>query len=62
MEVMMNGVSFNRELCSKMSKKQFLEAHEKVFFLDRSVEDRRKILSDVYSIIKNKSFSGKGLS
>ena len=61
MEVVMNGVSFNRDLCSKMTKKQILEAHEKSCFLDRNIEDRRKILTDVYSIIKGKSVANEGL-
>lgn len=62
MEVVMNGVSFNRDLCSKMTKKQFLEAHEKTYFLDRNIEDRRKILTDVYSVIKGESVINEGLS
>lgn len=61
MEVVMNGVSFNRDLCSKMTKKHFLEAHEKSCFLDRNIEDRRIILTDVYSIIKGKSVANEGL-
>lgn len=62
MEVVMNGVSFNRDICSKMTRKQFLAAHENVFFLDRDIEDRRKILMDVYSIIKGKLVTEEGLS
>ena len=61
MEVIMNGVSFNRELCAKMTRMQFLEAHENTYFLDRNIEDRRKILTDVYSIIKGKSMTNEGL-
>ena len=62
MEVVMNGVSFNRDLCSKMTKKQFLENKKKTYFLDRNIEDRRKILTDVYSIIKGESVTNEGLS
>lgn len=61
MDVIMNGVSFNRDVCAKMTSKQFLEAHENAYFLDHNIEDRRKILTDVYSIIKGKSVTNEGL-
>lgn len=59
MEVKVNGISFNAELCRKMKKKEFVEHHEKSFFLDKSKEDRCKILEDIYSIITGKPESQK---
>lgn len=53
--MVMNGVSFNDDLCAAMSKGDFIKLHEESFFLDKSVKDRRKILSDAYDVM----FSGK---
>ena len=45
------GVTFNERLVRKMKKKEFVDMHKKVFFLDRTAEDRESLLSDIYDRI-----------
>lgn len=45
------GVTFNERLVRKMKKKEFVDIHKKVFFLDRTAEDRESLLSDIYNRI-----------
>ncbi len=45
-------VNFNEEAIRKMTYPQFEEAHIKVLWLDRDVETRKKMLSEVYGLIK----------
>lgn len=50
MGLKVNGVSFSVELCSGMSKKEFIKRHSG-HFEGMSNEDRTKILSDTYDKI-----------
>jgi len=52
------GVTFNEELVRKMKKKDFVNIHKKVFFLDRSPENREKLLSEIYDRICHVSGHG----
>lgn len=45
------GVTFNEKLVRKMKKKEFVDMHKKVFFLDRTAENRESLLSDIYDRI-----------
>lgn len=42
------GVAFNVELCSKMSKEEFIEHHKDAFWRDRNEVTRKKMLADCY--------------
>lgn len=55
-----SGVSFNDEECLKMTRKQFVKAHEDKFYLDRPVEERRIILDDAYSIMEGNKLNDLG--
>jgi hypothetical protein len=46
------GVYFNDANIALMKKKDFVELHINVIFLDREEEDRRNMLSDIYDKIK----------
>lgn len=50
-ELIFEGIAFNRSLCSKMSKKEFISRHESLF-PDRDKEEREKLLSDIYLQLK----------
>ena len=54
------GVSFNEELIRKMEKEEFIDQHIDVWFPDRSVAQRRKILSDIYKKVAGKGKDDKG--
>ena len=54
----LNGVSFNEELCLKMSKKEFVKSHVDSLYLDRSKEDREKLLDFAYDKMKGKKVDG----
>lgn len=45
------GVNFNEQSVRKMKKKDFIDAHKSVFWLDRDEKEREKMLSDVYDTI-----------
>lgn len=45
------GVTFNERIVRKMKKKEFVDIHKKVFFLDRTAENRESLLSDIYDRI-----------
>lgn len=45
------GVSFAEPAVKQMTKEAFVEAHKKVFWLDRDEKEREKMLSDVYDTI-----------
>jgi hypothetical protein len=46
-------VTFVDSAVRGMKKKDFIDAHMNIYWLDRSEEDRRKMLSDVYDTIKS---------
>lgn len=46
------NVTFNDDLVKKMKKREFIEMHKKLFFLDRPLEDREKMLAEIYDDIK----------
>ena len=45
------GVTFNEELVRNIKKKDFIDMHKRVFYLDRSIENRETLLSDIYDKI-----------
>lgn len=45
------GITFNEERVKKMKKRDFIDAHKKVFFLDRTLEERERTLSAIYDDI-----------
>lgn len=45
------GVTFNEKLVRRMKKKEFVDIHKKVFFLDRTAENRENLLSGIYDRI-----------
>lgn len=45
------GVTFNEKIVRKMKKKEFVDMHKKVFFLDRTADNRESLLSDIYDRI-----------
>lgn len=45
------GVTFNERIVRKMKKKEFVVTNKKVFFLDRTAENRESLLSDIYDRI-----------
>jgi hypothetical protein len=54
------GVIFADDNVALMKKKDFIDLHMNVAFLDREEEDRRNMLSDIYDKIKGvKKPSGK---
>lgn len=48
------GVNFNPEVVRAMDKREFIERHKGVFFLGRDVDQRERMLSDIYDRIKGK--------
>lgn len=50
--MIVEGVNFNSCLVLKMKKRDFIDQHKRVFYLDRPMEDREKILSEIYDKIK----------
>lgn len=48
------GVTFIDSAVLQMKKKEFIEKHLNVFWLDRNEEDRKKMLSDAYDMIKDR--------
>lgn len=45
------GINFIEEVIKHMEKGKFIAIHENVYFLDRELNERRKILSDIYNRI-----------
>lgn len=50
------NVTFNDDLVKKMKKRKFIEMHKNLFFLDRPLEDREKMLAEIYDDIKGVKF------
>lgn len=51
MNVCFEKVSFSVDYAKSVTKEEFIELHVGVFWLDRSEDVRRKMLSDAYDII-----------
>ena len=51
MNVCFDKVSFSVDYAKSVTKEEFIERHVDVFWLDRSEDVRRKMLSDAYDII-----------
>lgn len=51
MSIRIECVSFSVEYAKSVTKEEFIERHVGVFWLDRSEDVRRKMLSDAYDII-----------
>lgn len=49
------GVAFVEEVCSKMSKEEFIEHHKDAFWQDRDEKTRLKMLADVYERMTGKT-------
>lgn len=52
--MIVEGVTFIEPAVKQMKKKDFIEAHKDVFWLDRKPEEREKMLSDAYDAITGK--------
>lgn len=50
--MIINGVNFNVELVKAMKKKAFIDAHAKVLFLNKDIEERKLLLGKIYEEIK----------
>ena len=51
MSIRIECVSFSVEYAKSVTKEEFIERHVEVFWLDRSEDVRRKMLSDAYDIL-----------
>lgn len=49
--MIIEGVYFVVEECSKMTKEEFVNNFIDVFWLDKPRKERKKILSDAYALI-----------
>ncbi|RGM26962.1 hypothetical protein [Bacteroides sp. OM08-17BH] len=49
--MIVEGVTFNEEKVKKMKKRDFIDSHKGVYFLDRAIEEREKVLSSIYDDI-----------
>jgi hypothetical protein len=49
--MIIEGVTFVEPAVKQMKKKEFIDAHKDVFWLDREPKEREKILSDAYDAI-----------
>lgn len=49
--MIVEGISFNEERVKSMKKRDFINIHKNVFFLDRPPEEREKTLSSIYDDI-----------
>lgn len=46
------GVTFVEDAVKSMTKRAFIRQHVNVLWKDRSKDERKQLLSDVYSMIK----------
>ena len=51
MSICFEKVSFSVEYAKSVTKEEFIERHVDAYWLDRSEDVRRKMLSDAYDII-----------
>ena len=49
------GVTFLEQAVRQMKKKDFIDAHKDVFWLDREPKEREKLLSDAYDTMCGKA-------
>ena len=45
------GVTFNERIVREMTRNEFIRIHLPVYFLDRDVRNRRRMLGDIYDRI-----------
>lgn len=57
--MIVEGVVFIEDEVAKWKRKDFIDAHKKVFFLDRNEIKREEMLSDIYDKISGKNKSKK---
>lgn len=50
--MIIEGVTFIEPAVKAMKKNEFIDKHMPVIWQDRSEEDRKKMLSDTYDLIK----------
>jgi hypothetical protein len=50
--MIVEGVNFIENEVVKWKRKDFIDTHKKLFFLDREEFEREKILGDIYDRIK----------
>lgn len=50
--MIIHGVTFNEEVIKDMKKRDFMDMHKDVFFLDKPSQEREMLLSDIYDKIK----------
>lgn len=53
--MLFEGVSFNVELCSAMTQKEFVSLHAKTLWKDRNEKERKQMLVDAYRAITGKT-------
>ena len=51
------GVTFVDDAVKSMTKAAFIKKHIDVLWLDRDIEDRKRMLSDTYDLIKKEKKS-----
>lgn len=49
--MIIEGISFNEERVRNMKKRDFINSYKNVYFLDRPIEEREKVLSSIYEDI-----------
>lgn len=49
--MIIDGVTFVEEACTKMSKEEFIEHHKDVFWQDRDESVRKQMLADAYDMM-----------
>lgn len=47
------GITFNDERVRNMKKRDFINSYKNVYFLDRPIEEREKVLSSIYEDISS---------
>ncbi len=57
--MIVEGVNFVETACVPMGKERFVKEFETVFFQDRPLENRRKLLSDAYEMMNPPKKEGK---
>ena len=57
--MIVEGVNFVDEVCKSMTKEEFVAKFVDVFWTDRPVKERKRILSDTYSLLNPPAKPGK---
>lgn len=56
--MIVEGINFNTVECLKMSRRDFIDMHVDLFFLDRPKTKRRRILGDLYDLMEKENREG----